>query len=55
MRVYDPIQQLAVVDEDVLARFKVDTVEMGRGFSLADEDWKDWILPDGTPCQCRPG
>ncbi|MGA2478406.1 MAG: uroporphyrinogen decarboxylase family protein [Spirochaetia bacterium] len=51
VRVYDPIQQLAVVDEDVLARFKVDTVEMGRGFSLQDADWRQWTLPDGTSCQ----
>jgi uroporphyrinogen decarboxylase len=51
IRVYDPVQQLAVVDEDVLQRFGVDTIELGRAFSLADEDWVDWVLPDGTPCQ----
>jgi uroporphyrinogen decarboxylase len=51
VRVYDPIQQMAVVDDDVLTRFGIDTVEMGRGFSLADADWRDWVLPDGTPCQ----
>ncbi len=51
VRVYDPVQQLAVVDEDVLDRFGVDTIEMGRGFALADEHWADWTLPDGTPCQ----
>lgn len=51
IRVYDPVQQLAVVDEDVLDRFGVDTVELGRGFALDDEDWADWTLPDGTPCQ----
>ncbi|MGO8745577.1 MAG: uroporphyrinogen decarboxylase family protein [Thermoguttaceae bacterium] len=50
-RVYDPIQQLAIVDEDVLERFHVDTIEMGRGFALADEDWVDWTLPDGAACQ----
>jgi uroporphyrinogen decarboxylase len=50
VRVYDPIQQLAVVDEDVLARFCVDTVEMGRGFSLDAADWQEWSLPDGSPC-----
>ncbi|MGO9411535.1 MAG: uroporphyrinogen decarboxylase family protein [Spirochaetia bacterium] len=50
VRVYDPIQQLAVVDDDVLERFGVDTVEMGRGFSLSDSDWQEWTLPDGTPC-----
>jgi uroporphyrinogen decarboxylase len=51
IRVYDPIQQLAIVDEDVLERFHVDTIELGRGFALDDADWVDWTLPDGTPCQ----
>lgn len=50
-RVYDPVQQLAIVDEDVLDRFHVDTIELGRGFALDDKDWADWELPDGTPCQ----
>lgn len=51
IRVYDPIQQLAIVDDDVLDRFDVDTIELGRGFALEDEHWADWTLPDGTPCQ----
>ncbi len=51
IRVYDIVQQLAVVDEDVLERFEVDTIELGRGFALGDEHWADWTLPDGTPCQ----
>jgi len=51
IRVYDPVQQLAIVDEDVLDRFGVDTIELGRGFALEDEHWADWTLPDGTPCQ----
>ncbi len=51
IRVYDIPQQLAVVDKDVLDIFGVDTIEMGRGFLLEDKDWKDWTLPDGTPCQ----
>jgi uroporphyrinogen decarboxylase len=51
IRVYDVIQQLAVVDEDVLARFGADAVEMGRGFATEAADWRDWVLPDGTPCQ----
>ncbi|MGO8694789.1 MAG: uroporphyrinogen decarboxylase family protein [Rectinemataceae bacterium] len=50
IRVFDVVQQLAVVDDDVLARFGVDTVELGRGFSRGEADWKEWILPDGTPC-----
>ena len=51
VRVYDPIQQLAVVDEDILDRFGVDTIELGRAFALDDRDWADWVLPDGTACQ----
>lgn len=51
IRVYDVQQQLAIVDDDVLDRFGVDTIELGRGFALDDADWADWVLPDGTPCQ----
>ncbi len=51
VRVYDPIQQLAIIDEDVLDLFHVDTIELGRGFALEDEHWVDWTLPDGSPCQ----
>jgi len=50
IRVYDPIQQLAIVDEDVLDRFSVDTIELGRAFALEEKYWAEWILPDGTPC-----
>ena len=49
--VYDPVQQLAIVHDDVLERFGVDTVEMGRGFCLEDKWWTEWVLPDGTPCR----
>jgi uroporphyrinogen decarboxylase len=51
IRVYDPVQQLAIVDNDVLDRFGVDTLELGRGFAHEDRYWKDWVLPDGNPCQ----
>jgi len=50
LRVYDPIQQLAIVDEDVLQIFHADTIELGRGFALEEKDWAEWELPDGTPC-----
>jgi uroporphyrinogen decarboxylase len=49
--VYDPVQQLAIVHEDVLDRFGVDTIEMGRGFCHEDKWWADWTLPDGTSCR----
>jgi uroporphyrinogen decarboxylase len=51
VRVYDPVQQLAIVDPEVLDLFGVDTLELGRGFALDDPSWADWVLPDGTPCQ----
>ena len=49
--VYDFVQQLAIIEPEVLDRFGVDTVELGRGFALAQGDWRDWVLPDGTPCK----
>ena len=51
IRVYDPVQQLAIVDEEILQRFHIDTIELGRAFALEDKYWADWELPDGTPCQ----
>jgi len=51
IRVYDPVQQLAIIDNDVLERFGVDTIELGRGFALDDRFWAEWTLPDGTLCQ----
>jgi uroporphyrinogen decarboxylase len=49
--VYDMIQQLAVIEEPVLDRFGVDTIELGRAYMQDDREWKEWILPDGTPCR----
>ena len=49
--VYDPVQQLAIIDEDVLDRFGIDVTEIGRAFCRDDKWWTDWILPDGTPCK----
>jgi uroporphyrinogen decarboxylase len=51
VRVYDLIQQLAIVDEDVLGRFGIDTIELGRAFAHGETNWTDWELPDGTPCK----
>ena len=51
VRIYDPVQQLAIVNDDVLDIFGVDTIELGRAFALEDDMWTDWVLPDGTPCQ----
>jgi uroporphyrinogen decarboxylase len=49
-RVYDIPQQLAIIDDDVLDRFGVDCIELGRGFNQDEADWREWVLPDSTPC-----
>jgi len=49
--VYDPIQQLAIVDDDVLEWAGADAIELGRGFCREERWWADWTLPDGTPCK----
>lgn len=51
IKIYDMVQQLAIVDEDVLNLFSTDTIELGRAFALDEADWTDWILPDGHPCK----
>ena len=50
VRIYDPVQQLAILDNDVLDLLGVDTIELGRAFALDDKDWRPWVLPDGTDC-----
>jgi uroporphyrinogen decarboxylase len=51
LRVYDIVQQLAILDDDVLDLLGIDTIELGRAFALEARHWVDWVLPDGTPCQ----
>ena len=50
LRVFDMVQQLAVIDEDILDLFCVDTVEIGRAFLSEPGAWKPWTLPDGSEC-----
>src|SRR5512146_3208620 len=49
--VYDFIQQLALVEDDVLDIFGADVVEVGHDFWKTSSYWQDWQLPDGTPCK----
>jgi uroporphyrinogen decarboxylase len=49
--VYDMIQQLAIIESSIMAFLKSDAIEMGRAFCTDDNEWKDWVLPDGTPCK----
>jgi uroporphyrinogen decarboxylase len=49
--VYDFIQQLAIVEDDVLDRVGADVVEIGHNYFKHEEYWKDWQLEDGTWCK----
>jgi uroporphyrinogen decarboxylase len=56
--VYDFIQQLALVEDDVLDIVGADVVEVGHDYWKFPEYWQDWSLPDGTACKipafCQP-
>jgi uroporphyrinogen decarboxylase len=49
--VYDFIQQLACIEDDVLDIIGADVVNVGHGYYKIDDYWKDWNLPDGSPCK----
>jgi len=46
--VYDVVQQLAQPEDPILDYFEADVIDIGRAFLTADEDWKDFTLPDGS-------
>jgi len=48
---YDFIQQLALIEDDVLDYIGADVIEAGNGFQKIDNYWKDWTLQDGTSCK----
>ena len=50
-RVYDVVQQLAQPEDNLIDRFGVDAVDVGRMFNTRDEDWYDVTLPTGQPVQ----
>ncbi len=50
-RVYDVVQQLALPEDDILERFHIDVVDVGRMFNTRDEDWYDVTLPTGEEVQ----
>ena len=50
-RVYDVVQQLAQPEDDIIERFGVDVVDVGRTFNTSDEDWYEMELPNGDPAE----
>ena len=50
-RVYDVVQQLAQPEEEILDRFGIDVVDVGRTFNTADADWYPVSLSDGQTAE----
>jgi len=50
VQVYDLVQQLAQPEDEILDRFGIDAVDLGRAFLTDPADWRPWTLPDGAPC-----
>ncbi|MCP4401053.1 MAG: methyltransferase [bacterium] len=50
-RIYDVVQQLAQPEDDILERFRIDVVDVGRTFNTNDEDWYDMTVSDGSLAQ----
>ena len=46
-RVYDVVQQLAQPSDELLDRFRIDAVDIGRTFNARPEDWHPMVLPSG--------
>jgi len=49
--VYDVVQQLAEPEEVILEYVESDVVDLGRIFLNGRQDWKDFVLPDGSPAK----
>ncbi len=46
-RVYDVVQQLAQPSDELLDRFRIDALDIGRTFNARAEDWHPMALPSG--------
>ena len=57
-RIYDVVQQLAQPEDDILDRFQIDVVDLGRTFNTRETDWLPIELADGSsakyPAWFRP-
>jgi len=50
-RVYDVIQQLAQPEDEILDRYHIDAIDIGRAFNTDDAAWYDFELPQGLSVQ----
>ncbi|MDF2539519.1 MAG: methylcobalamin:coenzyme methyltransferase [Herbinix sp.] len=47
-RIYDVVQQVVIPEEEILTKFGVDVIDIGRVFNTQEEDWYDVTLADGS-------
>jgi uroporphyrinogen decarboxylase len=50
-KIYDVVQQLAQPTDEILDRFKIDVVDIGRTFNTEDRDWYPVTLLDGSAAE----
>lgn len=46
--VYDVVQQLAQPEDEILKRFKIDAIDVGRTFNSSENDWYEITTADGS-------
>ena len=47
-RIFDVVQQVAQPEMEILDKFGVDVLDIGRTFNEKDEDWHETVLADGS-------
>ncbi len=47
-RIYDVVQQVVQPEDEILEKFGVDVIDIGRVFNEKDSDWYDVTLSDGS-------
>ena len=49
-KIYDMVQQLALVEDWYLDAFGIDVVDLARAFAENNDGWTRWTLSDGSAC-----
>lgn len=50
-RIYDVVQQVVQPEDEIIDKFGVDVIDIGRVFNEKDSDWYDTTLADGSTGQ----
>jgi uroporphyrinogen decarboxylase len=50
-RVYDVVQQVVQIEDDMVKRFGVDVLDIGRAFNTSSSDWYEVTLSDGSKAE----